>query len=80
MHARRGRAAGAVALVALAAVLLAYGGMLLYVKQEIGREQVFAARLVSSLDDPAVRGVVAERSVDALVNGSAADLVAVPRS
>jgi len=67
----------AATLAVVATALLAYGGALLYVKQEIGRESAFAARMVSSLDDPAVRGVVSERSVDALLTGSAGDLVAV---
>jgi hypothetical protein len=71
----RGRAAAAIALVVLAGILLAYGGALLYVKQELGREKPFAARVVSALDDPDVRGVVTERTVDALEAGPASDLL-----
>jgi hypothetical protein len=69
------RTLAAAVLAALAALLLAVGGALLYVKEEVGREGPFARRLASSLDDRAVRGVVSERTVDALVSGSAADLV-----
>jgi hypothetical protein len=64
-----------VVLTVIAGIMLAYGGTLLYVKQELGREKPFAARLVSSLDDPDVRRVVAERTVDALEAGPASDLV-----
>ena len=71
----RARGLAAVALCILAGILLAYGGTLLYVKQELGREKSFAARLVSSLDDPDVRGVVTERTVDALEAGPASDLL-----
>src|SRR5436853_5089238 len=71
----RGRGIAAIALSVLAGILLAYGGTLLYVRQELGREKPFAARLVSSLDDPNVRGVVAERTVDALEAGPARDLL-----
>src|SRR3954454_16493838 len=71
------RAALSIALAAVACVLLALGGLLLYVKLEIGREQPFSGRLTSALDDPAVRGVAADRTVDGLISGSAADLLAV---
>src|SRR3954454_12860724 len=72
----RRREAASVALVVLAALLLAAGGTLFYIKKEIAPERPFAARLVSSLDDPAVRDVVAQRTVDGLITGPASDLLA----
>lgn len=67
----------AIALAALAGLLLAAAGALLYVRWEIADEQVFAARTVSALDEPAVREVVADRTVAALESHASADLLAV---
>jgi hypothetical protein len=64
-------------LAALAGLLLAAGASLGYVRAELVGERAFSERLVSSLDDRAVRAVVARRTVDALVDGSASDLLAV---
>ena len=72
-----GRRAAVVVLVAVAGLLLAVGGVLAYVRAEIVDERAFGERLVSALDDEAVRGVVAERTVDALVSASSGDLLAV---
>ena len=72
---RRRRAAAALAV--LAGVLLALAGLLAYVHSEVADERAFAGRLVAALDDPAVRAVVADRSVDALVARGAADVLAV---
>ena len=67
----------AAVLAALAGLLLAAGASLGYVRAELVGERAFSERLVSSLDDRAVRAVVARRTVDALVDGSASDLLAV---
>ncbi len=64
-------------LTVLAGLLLAAGGTLAYVRAEIVREDAFSERLVSALDDDAVRELVVERTVDALVNASSGDLLAI---
>jgi len=64
-------------LAVLTGLLLAAGGALAYVRTEIGSDRAFSGRLVSALDDPAVRGLVADRSVDALLDRGPGDLLAV---
>ncbi|HEY5142222.1 MAG TPA: hypothetical protein VII98_01855 [Solirubrobacteraceae bacterium] len=71
------RTALSAALALLAGLLLACGGTLLYVRGEILDGGAFSARVVSTLDDGAVRAIVTRRTVDAIVRGSSGDLLTV---
>src|SRR5688572_7997849 len=71
----RGATSGILAV--LAAVLATGAAVLGYVRDEIVERDAFTGRLVSSLDDPAVRGLVAERLSRVVTEAGDGDLVAV---
>ncbi len=71
------RRAACITLVVLAGLLLALGGVLLYVRREIADSRAFGARLVSVLDDDAARAVVTRRTVDGVIEGTSGDLQTV---
>ncbi|MFN8204373.1 MAG: hypothetical protein U0S48_17580 [Solirubrobacteraceae bacterium] len=64
-------------LMTLTCVLLAVGGVLVYVHTEIADEQEFGQRVASSLDEPVVRQVLADHTADALISRANGDLLAV---
>jgi len=72
----RSRAA-AIALGCLFGLLLALGGVLLYVRREIADEHAFAARLTGALNDAGVRAVLARRTVDALTERGSGDVLTI---
>ena len=76
-RARSARRVAAAALALLAGMLVAAGGALAYVNRELAREDPFTARLSAALEDPAVRRVVADRTVDELTRGRAVDALAL---
>ncbi len=62
------------ALAVVATILLAIGGPLLYVRQEIVDPDAFADRVVATLDDDAVRTVVSREIVAGVIERGSADL------
>jgi uncharacterized membrane protein HdeD (DUF308 family) len=60
-----------------AAVCLLFGGVGLYVKDELVDERAFADRAAAALKDDDVQEVLAEEIVDALVNEASADFLVV---
>lgn len=64
-----------VALAVIAGVLGFLGGLSAYVAGELADEQAFSVRAAAALQDDDVRAVVADRTVDALVEGAAPDLL-----
>jgi hypothetical protein len=76
MHASRKRWP-AVALCALAALLIACGMVLAYVRAEVVNSGDFSDRLVSSLDKPAVRSAAGRQITAAILGGGRTDLLAI---
>ena len=64
-------------LAVVAAVLATAAAVLGYVRDEIVERDAFTGRVVSSLDDPAVRGFVADRLSRVVAGAGDGDLVAV---
>jgi hypothetical protein len=67
----------AVALCVLAALLLACGLVLAYVRAEVVNSTEFSDRLVSSLDKPAVRSAASRQLTAAILKGGRTDLLAI---
>jgi hypothetical protein len=71
------RPRAAIALSVAAALLLAVGGVLAYVRAEVVSSKHFSHRLVSTLDSASVRSAVSRQVTAAVVNERRRDLLAI---